>query len=69
VRATIDGGGRNPIIGKEKHSTNNSLRDVILGGQDGLVNMLGIALFVVVGGAKKTVQAASTPLSVEVVQV
>jgi len=50
VRATIDGGGRNPIIGKEKHSTNNSLRDVILGGQDGLVNMLGIALGVVAAG-------------------
>jgi VIT1/CCC1 family predicted Fe2+/Mn2+ transporter len=29
---------------------NNSLRDVILGGQDGLVNMLGIALGVVAGG-------------------
>jgi len=28
----------------EHHSTKNSLRDVILGGQDGLVNMLGIAL-------------------------
>jgi VIT1/CCC1 family predicted Fe2+/Mn2+ transporter len=50
VRATIDGSGRNPIIGKEKHSTNNSLRDVILGGQDGLVNMLGIALGVVAAG-------------------
>jgi predicted membrane protein (TIGR00267 family) len=31
----------------EHHSTKNSLRDVILGGQDGLVNMLGIALGVV----------------------
>jgi predicted membrane protein (TIGR00267 family) len=50
VRAAIYGGGRNPIIGKEKHSTNNSLRDVILGGQDGLVNMLGIALGVVAAG-------------------
>ena len=38
------------MIGKEKHSTNNSLRDVILGGQDGLVNMLGIALGVVAAG-------------------
>ena len=47
VRATVSGGRKNPIIGKEKHSTNNSLRDVILGGQDGLVNMLGIALGVV----------------------
>ncbi|MCM3873116.1 MAG: VIT1/CCC1 transporter family protein [Pyrinomonadaceae bacterium] len=34
----------------EQHSTNNSLRDVILGGQDGLVNMLGIALGVVAAG-------------------
>jgi predicted membrane protein (TIGR00267 family) len=38
------------MIGKEKHSTNNSLRDVILGGQDGLVNMLGIVLGVVAAG-------------------
>lgn len=47
VRASIDGRRKSPMIGKEKHSTNNSLRDVILGGQDGLVNMLGIALGVV----------------------
>ena len=47
VRATVDGARQSPVIGKEKHSTNNSLRDVILGGQDGLVNMLGIALGVV----------------------
>jgi len=47
VRASMDGGRKSPIIGKEKHTTNNSLRDVILGGQDGLVNMLGIALGVV----------------------
>src|SRR3989442_8372786 len=31
----------------KQHRTKNSLRDVILGGQDGLVNMLGIALGVV----------------------
>jgi VIT1/CCC1 family predicted Fe2+/Mn2+ transporter len=47
VRSTVDGSGQRPTIAKEKHSTNNSLRDVILGGQDGLVNMLGIALGVV----------------------
>jgi predicted membrane protein (TIGR00267 family) len=35
---------------KDSHNTNNSLRDVILGGQDGLVNMLGIALGVVAAG-------------------
>src|SRR5260370_16019548 len=50
VRATVDGGPDRPMVGKEKHSTNNSLRDVILGGQDGLVNMLGIALGVVAAG-------------------
>ena len=50
VRATVDGGRKSPTIGKQKHSTNNSLRDVILGGQDGLVNMLGIALGVVAAG-------------------
>ncbi len=50
VRASVDGGRESPTIGKEKHSTNNSLRDVILGGQDGLVNMLGIALGVVAAG-------------------
>jgi predicted membrane protein (TIGR00267 family) len=37
-------------LSSEKHRTNNSLRDVILGGQDGLVNMLGIALGVVAAG-------------------
>jgi predicted membrane protein (TIGR00267 family) len=50
VRATVDGVRKSPMIGKEAHSTNNSLRDVILGGQDGLVNMLGIALGVVAAG-------------------
>ena len=47
VLASVDSARESPMIGKEKHSTNNSLRDVILGGQDGLVNMLGIALGVV----------------------
>src|SRR5882762_5871077 len=50
VRAAVDGRKERPAIGKESHSTNNSLRDVILGGQDGLVNMLGIALGVVAAG-------------------
>src|SRR6266404_1130102 len=50
VRAAVDDGLDRPMIGKEKHSTNNSLRDVILGGQDGLVNMLGISLGVVAAG-------------------
>src|SRR5258705_1632550 len=47
VRSAVDDRKPRPAIGKELHSTNNSLRDVILGGQDGLVNMLGIALGVV----------------------
>ena len=34
----------------EQHSPTNSLRDVILGGQDGLVNMLGIVLGVIAAG-------------------
>src|SRR5882762_3499458 len=50
VSATVDRAKESPTIGKEKHSTNNSLRDVILGGQDGLVNMLGIALGVIAAG-------------------
>jgi predicted membrane protein (TIGR00267 family) len=50
VRATFGRGQTSPTIGKEEHSSNNSLRDVILGGQDGLVNMLGIALGVVAAG-------------------
>src|SRR5437868_7047578 len=50
VRATVDRNTESPMIGKEKHGTNNSLRDVILGGQDGLVNMLGIALGVIAAG-------------------
>jgi len=47
VQPSVDVERQRLMIGKEKHSTNNSLRDVILGGQDGLVNMLGIALGVV----------------------
>ena len=50
VRPSVDVERQWLMIGKEKHSANNSLRDVILGGQDGLVNMLGIALGVVAAG-------------------
>ena len=49
VRASI-GRDKNTLPAPEQHNTNNSLRDVILGGQDGLVNMLGIALGVVAAG-------------------
>ena len=48
VRGVVDR-SRNASA-RDEHSTNNSLRDVILGGQDGLVNMLGIALGVVAAG-------------------
>jgi VIT1/CCC1 family predicted Fe2+/Mn2+ transporter len=48
-------GDQTPMIGREKHGTNNALRDVILGGQDGLVNMLGIALGVVAAGGSTQV--------------
>lgn len=49
VRASVDQRRKN-LHAHEPHKTNNSLRDVILGGQDGLVNMLGIALGVVAAG-------------------
>jgi predicted membrane protein (TIGR00267 family) len=50
VRASVDGGKGTTAPSHEHHKTTNSLRDVILGGQDGLVNMLGIALGVVAAG-------------------
>jgi VIT1/CCC1 family predicted Fe2+/Mn2+ transporter len=49
VRASVERRREN-LNAHEPHKTNNSLRDVILGGQDGLVNMLGIALGVVAAG-------------------
>ncbi len=39
----------------EHHRETNWLRDVILGGQDGLVNILGIILGVIAGGGSETV--------------
>jgi predicted membrane protein (TIGR00267 family) len=42
----------------ERHKK-NSLRDVILGGQDGLVNILGIILGVIAGGGSNTVLLAT----------
>lgn len=44
-------GGRH----RENHRQANWLRDVILGGQDGLVNILGIILGVIAGGGSETV--------------
>src|SRR5438552_3607891 len=44
---------------REHHSQANWLRDVILGGQDGLVNILGIVLGVHAGGGSTTVLLAA----------
>src|SRR3989440_6587107 len=56
VRATANraGIGRTPPH-RERHRQTNWLRDVILGGQDGLVNILGIILGVIAGGGSNTV--------------
>jgi vacuolar iron transporter family protein len=44
---------------REQHRQANWLRDVILGGQDGLVNILGIILGVIAAGGSKTVLLAT----------
>src|ERR1700749_585144 len=44
---------------REEHRQSNWLRDVILGGQDGLVNILGIILGVIAGGGSKAVLLAT----------
>jgi predicted membrane protein (TIGR00267 family) len=44
---------------REQHRQGNRLRDVILGGQDGLVNILGIALGVIAGGGSQSVLLAA----------
>lgn len=44
---------------RERHRQTNWLRDVILGGQDGLVNILGIILGVIAGGGSDTVLLAA----------
>src|SRR5437879_11226902 len=54
VRPSADR-SKNTLPAHEQHRTKNSLRDVILGGQDGLVNMLGIALGVVAAGGSNHV--------------
>jgi predicted membrane protein (TIGR00267 family) len=55
VRATVETDNRVRTPGLKHDSTTNSLRDVILGGQDGLVNMLGIALGVVAASGSSRV--------------
>jgi predicted membrane protein (TIGR00267 family) len=44
---------------REEHRQGNWLRDVILGGQDGLVNILGIILGVIAGGGSRAVLLAT----------
>src|ERR1700682_472937 len=56
VRATADGAQARH---RESHRQTNWLRDVILGGQDGLVNILGIILGVIAGGGSDTVLLAA----------
>lgn len=55
VRATADGAAVTSGQHHEAHRAGNWLRDVILGGQDGLVNILGIILGVIAGGGSDTV--------------
>lgn len=50
-----DGTGTAQPQHREEHRQVNWLRDVILGGQDGLVNILGIILGVIAGGGSNTV--------------
>jgi vacuolar iron transporter family protein len=44
---------------EEQHKMQNSLRDVILGGQDGLVNALGIILGIVAAGGNNAILLAT----------
>src|SRR5471030_2053096 len=59
VRATTDGAAHRATARRESHRQTNWLRDVILGGQDGLVNILGIVLGVIAGGGTRTVLLAA----------
>src|SRR2546427_11509362 len=54
VRAS-GGAARGMPRHRERHRQTNWLRDVILGGQDGLVNILGIILGVIAGGGSRTI--------------
>jgi len=56
VRATAETAvAMSPPRPPEQHRRTNWLRDVILGGQDGLVNILGIILGVIAAGGSTTV--------------
>jgi VIT1/CCC1 family predicted Fe2+/Mn2+ transporter len=55
VRATTDGAEVPVAARRDGKRQTNWLRDVILGGQDGLVNILGIILGVIAGGGSNNV--------------
>ena len=59
VRATVATAVATSSRRRERHHQTNWLRDVILGGQDRLVNILGIVLGVIAGGGSKTVLLAA----------
>ena len=59
VRTTTEGAALGAAPHRERHRQTNWLRDVILGGQDGLVNILGIILGVIAGGGSNTVLVAA----------
>ncbi|HEX6655843.1 MAG TPA: VIT1/CCC1 transporter family protein [Candidatus Limnocylindria bacterium] len=59
VQATADLAATAPTRHRERHRGTNWLRDVILGGQDGLVNILGIILGVLAGGGSTAVLLAA----------
>jgi vacuolar iron transporter family protein len=59
VRATTEGAAVLAGGHREGHRQSNWLRDVILGGQDGLVNILGIILGVIAGGGSDVVLLAA----------
>ncbi|MBI4099431.1 VIT1/CCC1 transporter family protein [Candidatus Microgenomates bacterium] len=60
LKKTLKGDRIKLMVTFEKHTTSNWLYDIILGGQDGLVNVLGIVLGVsAAGGGNKIIVAAS----------
>src|SRR5438132_631611 len=59
VRITTEGAALGAAPHRERHRQTNWLRDVILGGQDGLVNILGIILGVIAGGGSNAVLVAA----------
>ncbi len=59
VRATVATAVATSSLPREHHRRTNWLRDVILGGQDGLVNILGIILGVIAGGGSNAILLAA----------